>query len=95
MTTQDLSNNKERIIRNIKKQITGCTKNNVVDVMNKMISLLPQFEDKKPLMKNIDELTYKATISYIKYGISFTVKQNEAIDIKIEEDRNPNVLLTV
>lgn len=91
MTTLDLSNNKERIIKKIKSQITLATKENIVAVMNKMIAMLPQFENEKPTVKNVDKLTMKATLSYIKNDISFTKEQGEAIDINIERRRNESL----
>lgn len=88
MTIQDLTNNKARIIKNIRFQITGCTQDNIKAVMAKMVAMLPQFELEKPTMKNIDALTNKATLSYIKYGIQFTQSQSEMIDANIEVKRS-------
>lgn len=85
MTTQDLSKNRERIINKIKSQITLATKEQIIDVMNKMVAMLPQFSEDKPLAKNIDKLTIKATLSYIKYGMVSTNAQNEAFVIRREE----------
>lgn len=84
MTTQDLSNNRDRIISKIKYQITLCTQQNIVDVMNKMIAMLPQFADQKPTMANIDKLTAKATQNYIKYYKTSTVEQSNAIMVNYE-----------
>lgn len=81
MTTQDLTNNKERIIKNIKSQITLATSENIKGVMVKMLAMLPQFSSEKATMKNIDKLTMKATLSYIKFDKVNTINQNTAIDV--------------
>ncbi|QIY92227.1 hypothetical protein [Chryseobacterium gallinarum] len=87
MTTQDLANNRERIIKNIKWQITLATKENISGVMTKMVNMLPQFSDEKPLMKNIDKLTFKAIESYIKHDIQFTRLQKDTIETNMETKR--------
>ena len=79
MTLQDLTNNRDRIIRRIKSQITMATSENIKSVMVKMIAMLPQFENEKSTMANIDKLTMKATLSYIKSGIKFTETQKQVI----------------
>lgn len=91
MKTQDLTNNKERIIKNIRFQITLCTNDNIKGVMNKMIAMLPQFENEKATMKNIDKLTAKATASYIKYDKVNTSIQNDKIDANLEIKRNQSL----
>ena len=80
MTTQDLTNNRDRIIRKINSQITKATNDNIKSVMIKMIAMLPQFENEKATMANIDKLTMKATLSYIKTGRTYTAEQAEAVD---------------
>lgn len=88
MTTQDLSNNRDRIVKTIKSQISLATKEQIKDVMVKMVAYLPRYADDKPLMKNIDKLTIEATLNYIKNGMVSTVAQNQYLDAKIEEKRN-------
>lgn len=84
MTIQDLTNNRERIIKKVKFQITLATQENIKGVMSKMIAFLPQYEGQKPLMKNIDKLTMRAIESYIKHEKVNTDAQNAAIDANIE-----------
>jgi len=91
MTTQDLTNNRERIIQKIKSQITSATSTNIIDVMSKMIAMLPQFEAEKATKGNIDKLTIKATLSYIKNGIKFTASQSQNIDAVLEAKRNESL----
>lgn len=91
MTTQDLTNNRERIIKNIKWQITLATKENISGVMTKMVNMLPQFSDEKPLMKNIDKLTFKAIESYIKHDIQFTRLQKDTIETNMETRRKESL----
>lgn len=80
MTTQDLTNNRDRIIRKINSQITKATSENIKVVMTKMVAMLPQFESEKATMANIDKLTMKATLSYIKTGRTYTAEQANAVD---------------
>lgn len=80
MTIQDLTENRDRIISKINFQITKATNENVKAVMSKMIAMLPQFENEKATMSNIDKLTMKATLSYIKTGRTYTAEQAEAVD---------------
>ena len=80
MTTQDLTNNRDRIIRKINSQITKATSENIKAVMTKMVAMLPQFESEKATMANIDKLTMKATLSYIKTGRTYTAEQANAVD---------------
>lgn len=87
MTIKDLTNNKERIIKNIKFQITLATQENIKAVMTKMVAMLPQFADSKATMKNIDVLTNKATLSYIKYGHTHNANQANAVDQALEAKR--------
>ena len=91
MIVADLTKNKERIIFKIKSQITGATNENVKLVMLKMIAMLPQFESEKAILKNIDKLTMKATLSYIKNDIKFNSFQSESISEKIEIKRNESM----
>lgn len=91
MTTLDLTKNKERIIKKIKFQITLATKDNIIGVMNKMIVMLPQFEKEKATMANIDKLTMKAILSYIKYDLEFTQKQDEMVMANIERKRTESL----
>ena len=79
MTTQDLTANRDRIIRKINSQITKATNDNIKAVMTKMIAMLPLFANEKATMANIDKLTMKATLSYIKTGRTFTSEQSEAV----------------
>jgi len=87
MKTQDLTNNKERIIKKIKYQITLCTQENIKDVMVKMVAYLPRYADKKPLMSNIDKITNEAISNYIKYYKVSTVAQRNQIEINIEKNK--------
>ena len=80
MTTQDLTNNRDRIIRKINSQITKANNDNIKSVMIKMIAMLPQFENERATMANIDKLTMKATLSYIKTGRTYTEEQANAVD---------------
>lgn len=80
MTIQDLTANRDRIIRKIKCQITLATTDNISGVMTKMVAMLPQFAGEKATMSNIDKLTTKATLSYIKTGRNYTEAQAEAVD---------------
>lgn len=91
MTTQDLTNNRERIVKKIKSQISLATKEQIIDVMKKMVAMLPQFAEEKPLMKNIDKLTIKATLSYIKHGLVRTAQQNESLDRRIGENKRQSM----
>ena len=59
MTTQDLTANRDRIIRKINSQITKATNDNIKAVMTKMIAMLPLFANEKATMANIDKLTMK------------------------------------
>ncbi len=91
MTTQDLSNNRGRIIKLINKQIPLATQDNIKGVMNKMLAMLPQFEQDKPTMSNIDKLAMKATLLYIKHDIVFTNSQDSFIDNRIAENKRKSL----
>lgn len=91
MTTQDLSNNRGRIIKKIKFQITLATSDNIKGVMTKMVAILPQFEGQKATMGNIDKLTMKAIDLYIKYDKVNTSTQNIAIDRNLEIKRSESL----
>lgn len=80
MTLQDLTDNRERIIRKIKFQITLATNENIKAVMSKMVAMLPQFSNDKATMANIDKLTMKAITNYVKYSLKFTEAQAKVID---------------
>jgi hypothetical protein len=80
MTTQDLTDNRNRIINNINKNITRATADNIKAVMIKMVAMLPQFATDKPTKSNIDKLTNKAITSYIKYNHNFTTEQANEVD---------------
>lgn len=80
MKLQDLTDNRDRIIRKINSQITKATSENIKAVMTKMVAMLPQFESEKATMANIDKLTMKATLSYIKTGRTYTSEQASAVD---------------
>ncbi len=88
MTTQDLTNNRERIIAKIKFQITLATSDNIKSVMTKMVAMLPQFADLKATKGNIDKLAMKAITSYIKNGHKFTAEQGARVDANLEIKRN-------
>lgn len=79
MTLQDLTDNRDRIIRKIKFQITLATSENIKSIMSKMVAILPQFYAEKPTKANIDKITMKAITAYIKYGIKFTENQANVI----------------
>ncbi|MFM7853242.1 MAG: hypothetical protein ACKO96_15290 [Flammeovirgaceae bacterium] len=91
MTTQDLKNNRDRIIKKIKFQITMATNDQIAGVMNKMLAMLPQFAAEKATMANIDKLTSKATLSYIKFDLTHTAKQIVAVDASIETKRRDSL----
>jgi hypothetical protein len=59
--------------------------------MKKIVGMLPQFENEKPLMKNIDKLTIKATLIYIKYDMIFTNTQSEASLKRIEDNKKSSL----
>lgn len=80
MTIQDLTKNKERIIKKINYQITYATKQNVLDVMNKIVAIMGTDNLEKPTMANIDKLTMNAINYYIKFNKVNTQYQNIAID---------------
>ena len=80
MTLQDLTKNKERIIKKINYQITCATKKNILDVMNKIVAIMGTDNLEKPTMANIDKLTMKAINYYIKFDKVNTEYQNIAID---------------
>jgi hypothetical protein len=80
MTTQDLTENRNRIIAKINYQITKATSENIKAVMNKMVAMLPQFVSDKPTKANIDKLTMKAITNYIKYNHTYTAEQANAVD---------------
>mgnify|MGYP002335986456 CR=1 FL=1 len=92
MTTQDLTNNRDRIIKKIQAQMSGDTsakKMMVAPVMTKMLAMLPQFANEKATMANIDKLTIKATTSWIKYNYNpsatMTSSEVNAFDKKRED----------
>ena len=91
MTTQDLSANRDRIIRKINSQITKATNDNIKAVMMKMIAMLPQFANEKATMSNIDKLTMKATLSYIKTGRTYTAEQAEAVDAAYQAKQRESI----
>lgn len=91
MTTQDLTNNRDRIVKKINSQIALATKENIVRVMTKMVAMLPQFEDVKPTMANIDKLTMKATLNYIKYEHTHNTNQANVIDATLEQKRKESL----
>ena len=67
MTTQDLSNNRDRIIKNIKSLCS--TKEAVAGVMNKMVAWLASREDIKSMKAtkaNIDKFTTMCANSWLK-----------------------------
>lgn len=88
MTIQDLTNNKARIIKKIQSQITLATAENIKSVMTKMVAMLPQFVNEKTTMGNIDKLTIKATLSYVKNGMVSNSLQKQLFEIRREEKLN-------
>jgi len=67
MNLQDLTENRERIMKNIKKQ--SSEKEAIVGVMNKMVAWLNSREDiqeMKPTMGNVDKFTSMCIASWIK-----------------------------
>lgn len=88
MNIQDLSKNRNRIIKTIKNQITGATDSNIKSVMSGMVELLPSYVDVKPTAVNIDRLTVRVTTWYIKNRIQFTQQQNTMLDAQIEQRKN-------
>jgi len=91
MTTQDLTNNRDRIISKIKSQITLATAENIKSVMTKMVAMLPQFANEKATKSNIDKLAMKAITSYIKYDKVSTSAQSAAIEANLEQKRNQSL----
>lgn len=87
MNIQDLTNNRDRIISKIKFQISLATEENIKSVMAKMVAMLPLFINDKATKANIDKLTTKALISYLKHDIKFTTKQGLLIDARIAENK--------
>jgi hypothetical protein len=94
MTTQDLTNNRDRIIRKIQFQMDGdsAARNQmVVPVMTKMVAYLnnTKYSEMKPTMANIDKLTVAAAISWIKYDYkpfsSMTQSEVNAFEKRREE----------
>lgn len=73
MTLQDLTNNRDRIIKKIQWQMSGdaaARKMMVKPIMTKMVAMLGREDiaEMKPTMKNIDKFTDMATASWIKYS---------------------------
>ena len=67
MTTQDLTTNRDRIIKKIKSQTSNPLA--VKGVMTKMVNWLSSREDiksMKPTMANIDKFTVMVTLNWIK-----------------------------
>ena len=91
MTTQNLTENRGRIINMINRQITMATSENVRAVMIKMVAMLPQFAECKPTMANVDKLTRKAIESYLKYNHRHTEEQANAVDASIEAKRRQSM----
>ena len=91
MTTQDLTNNRDRILYNIKKQ--GVVKaEDIKGVMMKMVQFLNRadYSEMKPIMKNIDKLTDECTRSYIKHDMDHSMTKNEKEDF-LKEIRMKNL----
>lgn len=88
MTTNDLTNNRESIIREIRRQVTMATNENIKAVMTKMVAMLPQFENEKGTKANVMKLASKAIGSYLKYGHTWNSNQAAAVDAAIEVKRN-------
>jgi uridine kinase len=81
MTTQDLTDNRDRIIKNIKRQ--GVAKmEDIKGVMLKMVQFLNRadYSQMRPMMKNIDKLTDECARSYIKYDMDHSMTTNERDD---------------
>jgi predicted transcriptional regulator YdeE len=85
MTTQDLKDNRDRIIKSIKfQQITEISK-----VMSRMIEMLnwSRFNDAKATMKNIDQLTKEAISAYFKNDYNESMTANEFEEYRREQTR--------
>jgi hypothetical protein len=100
MTLQDLTNNRDRIIRNIQFQMSGdsaARKQMVIPIMTKMVAFLnnAKYSEMKPTMANIDKLTKSATESWIKYdynpGSTMTTSEVNAFEIKREEAKYSSI----
>lgn len=92
MTLQDLTNNRERIIKKIQYQMTGdaaARQSMIKPVMTKMVAYLNRedYKSMKPTMGNIDKLTSVVTLSWIKYNYkpSMTQSEKEAFEDRREE----------
>jgi len=93
MTTQDLTTNRDRIIRNINYQTTN--KGAVIGVMTKMVVWLnakSDLQDQKATMANIDKLTRACILSWIKYDDKtvYTKNQNDEFNEKKRLDSLPS-----
>lgn len=89
MTLQDLTENRDRIIKNIKRQVVYSNANDAVKgVMNKMVAFLgrEEYSAMTATKANIDKLTAVCIKSYIKTGMNASITQ-EWLN-HIEEKRN-------
>jgi len=78
MTIQDLTDNRDRIIKNINFQ--SKSKGAIVGIMNKMVARLisnSNLQAQKATMGNIDKLTRSCTESWIKYDDKTVYSKNE------------------
>ena len=83
MTTQDLKNNRNRILRTIKNQ--NVNSKYYLKVMTYMVKYLPI--ELKPFMKNIDELTHTCLYVYFRDDYKSNMSSEE-----IYEESNKNSL---
>lgn len=98
MTLQDLTTNRERIIKRIQSYMTGDVTARhamVKPVMAKMVAYLNREDVKilKPTMANIDKLTATVTNSWIKYNYASSMTQSEveAFEVKREEAKYSSI----
>lgn len=88
MTTQDLKDNRDRIIKSIKfQEITDVTE--ISKVMSRMIQMLnwDRFSEAKATMKNIDQLTKEAISAYFKNDYNESMTANEFEEYRREQTR--------
>lgn len=89
MTLQDLTENRDRIIKNIKRQVVYSNANDAVKgVMTKMVAFLgrEEYSAMKATKANIDKLTAACVKSWIKNSMNVSITQEWIYHI--EEKRN-------
>jgi len=91
MTTQDLKNNRDKVISSIKYQGVS----DITSVMNRMVEMMniPMFSEMKPTGKNINTVTMEAVKYYLKniYNPEITIQFKE--DIQIQSRNNQSINL--